>query len=119
MTVDRLGFYEFFAGGGLARLGLGQRWTCLLANDICAKKAAAYRGNFGTSPELVVDDLRRRARLGVIPLPGSLACRQRPGSGRRTQRDLSSVLDPDRRTGAPRAPGPGGRHRKRGWSIEL
>ncbi len=70
MTVDRLGFYEFFAGGGLARLGLGQRWTCLLANDICAKKAAAYRGNFGTSPELVVDDIRR---LSCAHLPSGAA----------------------------------------------
>jgi hypothetical protein len=27
------GFYEFFAGGGMARLGLGAGWECLFAND--------------------------------------------------------------------------------------
>ena len=26
-------FYEFFAGGGMARAGLGKGWTCLFAND--------------------------------------------------------------------------------------
>ena len=45
------GWYEFFAGGGLARLGLGPMWDCLCANDCCDKKAAAYRLNFGPSPE--------------------------------------------------------------------
>jgi DNA (cytosine-5)-methyltransferase 1 len=33
-------YYEFFAGGGMARAGLGQEWTCLFANDIDAKKAS-------------------------------------------------------------------------------
>lgn len=41
------GFYEFFAGGGFARLGLGEGWTCLWANDLDPAKAAAYRANFG------------------------------------------------------------------------
>jgi DNA (cytosine-5)-methyltransferase 1 len=40
-------FYEFFAGGGMARLGLGADWKCLMANDIDPKKAATYRANFG------------------------------------------------------------------------
>ena len=26
-------FYEFFAGGGMARAGLGRGWCCLFAND--------------------------------------------------------------------------------------
>jgi len=39
--------YEFFAGGGMVRAGLGQGWTCRFANDIDAKKAAAYRANWG------------------------------------------------------------------------
>jgi DNA (cytosine-5)-methyltransferase 1 len=42
-----LTFYEFFAGGGMARKGLGSRWTCLFANDVDAGKARAYRANFG------------------------------------------------------------------------
>jgi DNA (cytosine-5)-methyltransferase 1 len=39
-------FYEFFAGGGMARLGLGHGWRCLLANEIDEKKASSYRANF-------------------------------------------------------------------------
>lgn len=41
-----LGFYEFFAGGGMARLGLGAGWSCLYANDFDPVKAATYRDNF-------------------------------------------------------------------------
>ena len=40
-------FYEFFAGGGMARTGLGAGWTCRFANDFDPKKGAAYRENFG------------------------------------------------------------------------
>ena len=40
-------FYEFFAGGGMARAGLGKGWECLLANDIDEKKAASYATNWG------------------------------------------------------------------------
>ena len=39
-------FYEFFAGGGMARVGLGQRWSCAFANDFDPVKAATYRANF-------------------------------------------------------------------------
>ena len=38
-------FYEFFAGGGMARLGLGDAWTCAFANDFDPVKAATYRAN--------------------------------------------------------------------------
>lgn len=40
-------FLEFFAGGGMARLGLGPRWRCLFANDVDPLKRAAYGANFG------------------------------------------------------------------------
>jgi DNA (cytosine-5)-methyltransferase 1 len=40
-------FFEFFAGGGMARLGLGDDWRCAFANDFDPVKAAAYRDNFG------------------------------------------------------------------------
>ena len=33
-------FYEFFAGAGMARAGLGDQWQCLFANDFDRKKAA-------------------------------------------------------------------------------
>jgi DNA (cytosine-5)-methyltransferase 1 len=39
-------FYEFFAGGGMARLGLGEAWTCAFANDFDPVKAKTYRDNF-------------------------------------------------------------------------
>ena len=38
---QKLTFYEFFAGGGMARLGLGDQWACLFANDRDADNAAA------------------------------------------------------------------------------
>ena len=34
-------FHEFFAGGGMARTGLGPEWTCLFANDFDFKKDRA------------------------------------------------------------------------------
>lgn len=60
-------FYEFFAGAGLARLGLGPRWTCAFANEISEKKARVYRLNFGPSAELLVRDVRG---LRVSDVPG-------------------------------------------------
>ena len=40
-------FFEFFAGGGMVRAGLGSGWKCLFANDFSPLKAAAYRANWG------------------------------------------------------------------------
>ena len=40
-------FYEFFAGGGMARAGLGSGWTCLFANDFDHKKSRVYQKNWG------------------------------------------------------------------------
>jgi DNA (cytosine-5)-methyltransferase 1 len=44
--TEGLTFYEFFAGGGMARCGLGSNWKCLFANDFNHKKSAAYRVNW-------------------------------------------------------------------------
>jgi DNA (cytosine-5)-methyltransferase 1 len=41
-------FYEFFAGGGMARAGLGSGWRCLFANDFDPKKAESYVANWGS-----------------------------------------------------------------------
>ena len=60
-------FYEFFAGGGMARAGLGADWTCLFANDFDAKKGFAYQTNWGTGGELTVGDIRS---LKIADLPG-------------------------------------------------
>lgn len=60
------GFYEFFAGGGMVRAGLGPGWNCLFANDFDPKKARAYRANWG-------DEVFRGgdiAALGAADLPG-------------------------------------------------
>ncbi|MFW5837718.1 MAG: DNA cytosine methyltransferase [Desulfovibrionaceae bacterium] len=62
----KLGCYDFFAGGGLARIGLGEAWNCLLANDWCAKKAASYAANFG-GENLLARDIRE---LSTRDLPG-------------------------------------------------
>ncbi|PNG24866.1 DNA cytosine methyltransferase [Methylocella silvestris] len=40
-------FLEFFAGGGMARAGLGANWNCRFANDFDARKCASYRANWG------------------------------------------------------------------------
>lgn len=50
-------FYEFFAGGGMARAGLGDGWRCLFANDFDKKKGITYQNNWGKG-EMVVDDIR-------------------------------------------------------------
>lgn len=59
-------FFEFFAGGGMARLGLGSSWRCTFANEWCEKKAASYRGYFDDA-ELKVEDV---ANLTIEDLPG-------------------------------------------------
>ena len=60
-------FYEFFAGGGMARSGLGDGWRCLFANDCDAKKGLAYQANWGLGGELRIDDVRK---VSGAALPG-------------------------------------------------
>jgi DNA (cytosine-5)-methyltransferase 1 len=64
--MNKPSFYEFFAGGGMARAGLGEGWTCLFANDFDAKKAESYRANWGGN-ELFVGDVRE---VETRKLPG-------------------------------------------------
>lgn len=59
-------FYEFFAGGGMVRAGLGPRWDCLFANDFSPMKTAAYEANWGRE-HLSCGDV---ADLKVVDLPG-------------------------------------------------
>ncbi len=65
----RNSFLEFFAGGGMARVGLGAGWKCLFANDVDPSKCAAYRANFGA------DDLHEGsiAHLQPTDLPSERA----------------------------------------------
>jgi DNA (cytosine-5)-methyltransferase 1 len=60
-------FYEFFAGGGMARAGLGEGWTCLFANDFDPKKGFAYQTNWDVQGELKVGDV---AEVKGADLPG-------------------------------------------------
>lgn len=71
-----LRYYEFFAGGGLARLGLGPAWHCLFANDISPIKARAYRAAFGEAvlhqgdiAQVAPSDLPGRADLAWASFP--------------------------------------------------
>lgn len=59
-------FYEFFAGGGMARAGLGKKWECMFANDIDRKKAASYTANWGDE-HLTIEDV---GDLLTADLPG-------------------------------------------------
>src|SRR5579862_8951946 len=61
-----LNVYEFFAGGGMARLGLGDRWACLRANDVDPLKAQTYRANFAAG-DLIEGDVWA---LSAADLPG-------------------------------------------------
>ena len=60
-------FYEFFAGGGMVRAGLGDGWTCLFANDFDAKKAETYRANYPETDVLRESDVRK---IEAKELPG-------------------------------------------------
>lgn len=60
-------FYEFFAGGGMARAGLSSTWECLFANDFDQKKGVTYQNNWGEG-EMVVDDIRN---ISLDDLPSS------------------------------------------------
>lgn len=70
-------FYEFFAGGGMARAGLGCGWNCLFANDFDRKKSKTYAANWGNT-HLVVDDIRNIAPEDMPGQPdlvwGSFPC---------------------------------------------
>ena len=64
----RPSFYEFFAGGGMARLGLGDGWDCAFANDFDPVKARAYRANFPDAADHFHEgDVWK---LGTAHLPG-------------------------------------------------
>lgn len=60
-------FYEFFAGGGMARAGFGDQWRCLFANDFDPKKAETYRLNWADDA-MLCDDVRA---LETAQLPGA------------------------------------------------
>jgi DNA (cytosine-5)-methyltransferase 1 len=60
-------FYEFFAGGGMVRAGLGPEWRCLFANDFDHKKGRVYGENWGDA-ELKTADV---GSLTTNDIPGT------------------------------------------------
>src|SRR5580704_18049077 len=60
-------FYEFFAGGGMVRAGLGPEWRCIFANDFDHKKSRIYMENWGEG-ELRTADV---STLTTKDIPGS------------------------------------------------
>ena len=59
-------YYEFFAGGGMVRAGLGTDWNCRFANDFDHKKSGIYRRNWG-GDALKTADIRA---ISADELPG-------------------------------------------------
>jgi len=69
-------FYEFFAGGGMVRAGLGPAWRCLFANDFDLKKGRVYRRNWGDVElrtadvgGLTTNEIPGRAKLAWASFP--------------------------------------------------
>ena len=103
-------FYEFFAGGGMARAGLGEDWRCLFANDFDAKKVDAYRANWGDGEvvfemivglhahrmENVARDVHERVVVNVIRRAGLRLAFDRMADGHRRR----SVVDEHAAAGA-------------------
>ncbi|HTX48047.1 MAG TPA: DNA cytosine methyltransferase, partial [Caulobacteraceae bacterium] len=60
-------FFEFFAGGGMARAGLSPEWQCWFANDFDHKKGSIYRQNWGDK-ELLTADIRGLSLANLPPI---------------------------------------------------
>lgn len=57
MMANAPTFYEFFAGAGMARAGLGNKWRCVFANEFDLKKSVVYQKNWKTQNVLKVADV--------------------------------------------------------------
>ena len=64
-------FYEFFAGGGMARAGLGSGWKCLFANDFDRRKNRSYRLNW--ADDVLMPGDVREVKTADIPDKANLA----------------------------------------------
>ncbi|HET7094314.1 MAG TPA: DNA cytosine methyltransferase, partial [Thermomicrobiales bacterium] len=95
--MERLRFFDFFAGVGMAETGLAPDWECVWANDVDAKKAATYRANHDPSRFHLGDIANVCAR--DLPVPAQMAWASFPCQ------DLSLAgwrrgMTPGRRSGA-------------------
>ncbi len=59
-------YFEFFAGGGMARAGLGPPWECAFSNDFDQKKSTIYEANWGVGVHKNADI----KTLTISDLPG-------------------------------------------------
>ena len=94
-------FCEFFAGGGMARAGLAPGWNCSVRQRHRPEESGGLRCQLGVRAGLIVGDVgrpdhgrssrRRRPRLGVTPLPGSVARWRSRGARRRPLRLVLAV----------------------------
>lgn len=76
MRLETLKYYEFFAGVGMARAGLGDGWQCLFANDCDQLKQASYSNNWAGEnfdsrdvAEVEASDLESLADLAWASFP--------------------------------------------------
>ena len=99
-------FFEFFAGGGMVRAGLGANWRCRFANDFdhqeerrlspqLARRRSKNRRR--ARPHDQGFARSRRSRMGVLPMPGPFACRRRCRIEGRPIRHILAVLEPNER----------------------
>lgn len=65
--MSKFTFCEFFAGGGMARAGLGELWRCSFANDFDKMKVETYEANWGGG-DIKYGDV---ASLGLSDLPAN------------------------------------------------
>ena len=90
MTTPSFSFYEFFAGGGMARLGLGDQWECAL-QMIGPRRKTLRTGrtlvarNFGRAVprrDYKLSSWHADAGLGLLSLPRFVVGRERRWIGR-------------------------------------
>lgn len=74
--MGSLRFYDFFAGAGLATLGLNHAWECVWANDNDPRKAEVYKDNFdgdhfflGDVEKFTASDLPNSTQLAWASFP--------------------------------------------------
>ena len=93
-SLPQFTFYDFFAGVGMAEVGLADRWQCVWANDIDERKALVHAANgdhffyhTGDVSTVTSADLPRGADMAWVSFPCqdvSLAGWRRGMSARRS-----------------------------------
>ena len=80
-------FYEFFAGGGMVRAGLGDQWRCLYANDIDQKHTPEHTAKLlAMMSDVNLEKVRTAARDGRTVIGTVYKRTRRDDTGRKVQR---------------------------------